>query len=143
MKRIYLKILIWRIFRRNRNKLPTKSDITNPKMEYDIMCGGFFWEDEGFMHNSDLARIFGFVINYRTRIVVGSSNNLSIMESEKFDKQIFKMAKKYFPNWIGFDESRCSYNPELGDRMVRIIKVGNWRLNKVLKEDDERNANAK
>ncbi len=45
------------------------------------------------------------------------------------------MAKKYFPNWIGFDESRCSYNPEIADRMIRIRKVADWRFQRLLDEE--------
>jgi hypothetical protein len=122
----------------NRNSLPTKSDKKEPKMEYDIMSGGFYWDDEGFMNSPGLVSVWGFVINYRTRLTVGPAYDVPIMETEKFDRQIYKMAKRYFPDWIGFQESRCSYNAELAGRMIRIIKVGNWRLEKTLKEDDER-----
>ena len=40
------------------------------------------------------------------------------------------MAKKYFPNWIGFNENRCSYNPELSDKIKRIRKVAEWKIDK-------------
>jgi len=119
----------------NRNKLPTTSDIINPKMEYDVMSGAFHWEDEGLLYYPDLASAFNYVVNYRTSLVVGPSNNISVMESVNFDKQIFKMAKKYFPDWIGFHESRCSYDPQLAGRMMRIIKVANWRLEKFMNEE--------
>lgn len=48
---------------------------------------------------------------------------------------MFKLAKIHFPDWIGFDSERCSYNPELANRILRIQKVAKWQLNKMF--DDE------
>ncbi|CAL2079140.1 hypothetical protein [Tenacibaculum sp. 190524A02b] len=94
-------------------------------MEYETMSGAFIWEDEGLwkVKNHHLADAFKYVIHHRMKLVVGSGNDVGVMRSKSFDKQIFRMAKKYFPNWIGFDEYRCTYNPELADRMMRIRKV--------------------
>ncbi len=132
-----LKIWIWITFLRNKNSLPTKSKIINPKMEHEGMSGAFIWEDEGLweVRNHHLTDAFKYVIHHRMKLVVGSENNVGVMRSKSFDKQIFQMAKKYFPNWIGFDKSRCSYNPELADRMMRIRKVADWRFQKLLNEE--------
>lgn len=104
-------------------------------MELEGLSGAFIWEDEGLWEiNHHLADAFKYVIHHRMKLVVGSANDVGAMRSKNFDKQIFEMAKKYFPDWIGFDESRCSYNPELADRMMRIKKVGDWRFEKLLNE---------
>ncbi len=137
MMNLILKIWIWITFLKNKNSLPTKSNIINPKMEHEGMSGAFIWEDEGLweVRNHHLTDAFKYVIHHRMELVVGSENDVGVMRSKGFDKQIFEMAKKYFPNWIGFDKSRCSYNPELADRMMRIRKVADWRFQKLLNEE--------
>lgn len=130
-----LKTRIWIIFIRNKEILPTKSKIINPKMEYEAISGAFIWEDEGLweLRNHNLKGAFKYVLNYRMKLVVGPDNeNVGVMRSKSFDRSIFEMAKKYFPNWIGFDESRCSYNSEIEDRIIRIKKVETWRYQKLL-----------
>jgi hypothetical protein len=64
------------------------------------------------------------------QLIVESDDDVGVMRSKSFDKSVFEMAKKYFPNWIGFDKSRCSYNSELRDRILRIKKVEKWRFEK-------------
>jgi len=64
------------------------------------------------------------------KLIAGSDNDVGVMRSKSFDKKIFEMAKKHFPNWIGFDKSRCSYDSELADRIMRIRKVADWRFQK-------------
>ena len=54
------------------------------------------------------------------------------MRSYSFDKHIFEMAKRNYPDWIGFDKSRSSYNPEIAERILRIRKVVDWRFQKLL-----------
>ncbi|GGG05097.1 hypothetical protein GCM10011344_01840 [Dokdonia pacifica] len=105
-------------------------------MEHEGMSGAFIWEDEGLweVRSHHLIDAFKYVIHHRMTLVVGPENDVGVMRSKKFDKHIFEMAKKYFPNWIGFDESRCSYNPEIADRMMRIRKVAYWRFQKLLDE---------
>lgn len=137
IKNLILKLWIWRTFIIHKGKLPTKSEMSNPKMEYEGFSGAFIWEDEGLWEtNHLLANAFKYVIHHRMTLVIGSKNDVSVMRSKKFDKQIFEMAKKYFPNWIGFDISRCSYNTDVADRMMRIRKVANWKFQKLLNEEN-------
>jgi hypothetical protein len=132
-----LKTWIWITFIRSKELLPTESNITNPKMEYETMSGAFIWEDEGLWEcrNHHLVDAFKYVINHRMKLVIGHNSDAGVMRSKTFDETIFKMAKKHFPNWIGFNESRCSYDPKLADRMLRIIKVANWRIDKLMNEE--------
>ena len=137
IKNLILKLWIWRTFIIHKGKLPTKSEMSNPKMEYESFSGAFIWEDEGLWEtNHLLADAFKYVIHYRMTLIVGSKNDVGVMRSKKFDKQIFEMAKKYFPNWIGFDVSRCSYNTDVADRIMRIRKVADWRFQKLLNEEN-------
>jgi hypothetical protein len=137
LKNLILKLLFWRAFIMHKGKLPTKSEMSTPKMEYEVMSGAFIWEDEGLWEiNPHLADAFKHVIYHRMTLVVGSKNDVGAMRSKKFDKQIFEMAKKYFPNWIGFDASRCSYNSDVADRIMRIRKVADWKLQRFLNEED-------
>lgn len=136
VKNIILKIWYWKIFKTNKNILPTKSELVNPKMEYETMSGSFIWEDEGLWEtHHHFANAFRHVINYRTKLVLGPTNNFEALSSGNFDKQVFELAKKHYPDWIGFNESRCSYNPKLADRMMRIIQVANWRIDKLMNDE--------
>ena len=73
-------------------------------MEHEGMSGAFIWEDEGLWEhtNHHLINAFKYVIHHRIKLIVGPENDVGVMRSKKFDRQIFEMAKKYFPNWIGF-----------------------------------------
>lgn len=137
IKNSILKIWFWITFLKNKEKLPTASKMINPKMEYEVMSGAFIWEDEGLweLRNHHMTSAFKYVINYRMSLVVGEDNDAGCMRSRRFDRQMFKMAKRFFPNWIGFDKSRCTYNPEIAERMMRIIKVANWRMEKMFDEE--------
>ncbi|CAL2063696.1 hypothetical protein [Tenacibaculum sp. 190524A05c] len=134
---LYLYIKIWFIFFRYKNSLPTNSDIKNPAMEIDGWSLNFYWDDEGLLETKfPLIQGFQFVISYRTSLVIGLNNNEhGYLRSEKFDRSIYKLAKKYFPNWIGFQPSRNTYNPELSERMLRIQKVAIWRFEKDIDKD--------
>ena len=105
-------------------------------MEYEIFSGAFIWEDEGLWDckNHHLLDAFKYVINHRMKLIVGPDNDVGYMRSYAFDKKIFDMAKRFHPDWIGFDTSRCSYNQELTERIIRIKKVANWRLQKILND---------
>ncbi|AWA31090.1 hypothetical protein HYN48_13890 [Flavobacterium magnum] len=134
MKDFILKTWILICFIRNKQTLPTKSKISNPKMEYEMMSGAFIWEDEGLwdLKNHHLKDAFKYVISHRMNLVVNPENYVGAMRSKSFDKNIFEMAKKYFPNWIGFEKSRCSYNSKLEDRILRIKKVEKWKFEKMI-----------
>lgn len=129
-----LKTWIWITFIRNKETLPTKSETINPKMDFEVMSGSIYWEDEGLfeLRNHHLQDAFKYVLNHRMKLIVGSDNDIGVMRSTSFDKSIFEMAKKHFPNWIGFDNSRCSYNSEFEDKILRIKKVEKWRFQKIL-----------
>jgi len=136
IKDLILKTWIWIIFLIRKEKLPTVSKAINPKMEEEGMSGAFIWDDEGLweLKNHHLLDAFKYVINHRMKLVVGSENDVGFMRSYSFDKQIFKLAKRFHPDWVGFDKSRCSYNQELAERIIRIKKVADWRFQKILNE---------
>ena len=133
---IFLGIRFWFALFSHRNSLPVTSDIVDPKMEYEGMSGSIYWEDEGFPNPSYyLTRAFTHVLHYRTCLIVGSSNKIAGYGSKYFNKLIFKLAKIYFPDWIGFKESRCSYSVERADRIMRIEKVAEWRLKRMFDKE--------
>ena len=116
----------------HKNSLPKETKISNPKMEIEGMSWAVHWEDEGISNPSyNLTCAFIYVIHYRTCLIVGDSSRIAGYGPRGFNKQMFKLAKFYFPDWIGFDKERCSYNPELANRILRIQKVAAWRLNKM------------
>ncbi|MBW1299034.1 hypothetical protein [Aquimarina litoralis] len=117
--------------------MPKETNILNPKMEIEGMSWAVYWEDEGLPSplSRHLTRAFVHVINYRTYLIVGDSSKIEGYGPKNFDKLMFKLAKFYFPDWIGFNKQRCSYDAELGNRILRIQKVAEWRFKKML--DDE------
>lgn len=137
IKNFILKTWIWFTFLRNKESLPTESKMINPKMEYECMSGAFTWEDEGLweLRNHHLQDAFKYVINHRMKLIVGTDKDVGFMRSLSFDKKIYEMAKKHFPNWIGFNKSRCSYNSELENRILRIKKVEKWKYQKLMNEE--------
>ncbi len=131
------KIIIKKRFKAHKNSLPKESNIIDPKMEYDAIKGAVYWEDEGLMESGlDLANALGPVICFRTHLITYPVNEIENNDFNKFDKQIFTLAKQYFPDWIGFSQRRCSYNPELSDRIKRMRKVSEWQLNKLMTEEN-------
>ena len=103
----------------------------NPKMEYTPLTDADFWEDEGLIEcHSDLGNVFSQVIFHRTELITG----VAALSNEH--KRYFYLAKKYFPNWIGFDSSRCAYNAERTERILRIRKVSQWKIDKILNDID-------
>ncbi|AGC75192.1 hypothetical protein DDD_0065 [Nonlabens dokdonensis DSW-6] len=129
-------IWYWKILWTHRNKLPEKLEIKNPKLQYEGMSGAFFWEDENLWElRYPLTEPFKSVLCHRTKLVLGTQSQIENFSSSKFDKSIFQLAKNYFPDWIGFEESRCTYHPKSANRMIRILKVADWRMEKLMNED--------
>ena len=136
IKGLLLKFRIWIIFVTNKEKLPAESKIINPKVEYENTSGALIWEDEGLWEcqNIKLKHAFKYVICYRMTLMVSPDKDIGFLRSKEFDKSIFKMAQKFFPNWIGFKEERCTYNFQIEDRILRIKRVEEWRYDKLYKE---------
>lgn len=136
IKDFILKTWFWIVLIKNKETLPKVSKIVNPKMKYEILSGAIYWEDEGLeeIRNHHLSSVFKYVMNHRMQLIVGEDNDVGVLRSKKFDRTIFKMVKSYFPNWVGYDESRCSYNSEFTERILRIKKVEERRINKFFNE---------
>ncbi len=108
--------------------LPEKQG-ESPKTEYHLFADGVYWSDEGLDSiDSDLEDVFREVINYRTDLL--TSDSISNC------KRAYELAKHYFPSWVGFIESRNSFNPEIADRIRRIRKVSNKKIDKFFSNDD-------
>ena len=136
VKSIVRQVYVKRIFKKYKNSLPTCSQLENPKMDYHILADAVVWEDEGIENSpSELENMLRYVINYRKNLIVYQN-----FESEKealkaIGRKEFELAKKYFPNWIGFHHKRCSYHPELSERIQRIRKVSEWKMEKLMNSD--------
>ncbi len=132
-ERIIQELFIRRTFRKYKNSLPTKSDSENPKFDYHVLADAIVWKDEGIEKcNPKLENALRYALNYRTNLIVYEYFELEKETSKNIGKRTFKLAKKYFPKWIGFNQNRCSYNPELSDRIKRIRKVSKWKIDKVM-----------
>lgn len=129
IKRILQNASIKRTFKRHRNSLPEKSCLSNPKMEYHALANAVLWTDEGLTEcHPNLENAFRFVLYYRTNLITGKTN------TGNSDKRYFELAKRYFPKWIGFESSRCSYNAERSHRIERIRKVSDWKIDKIMND---------
>ena len=133
---IYFHVWYWWIFRKYRNSLPTRFNNPKPKLEYEALAQAFYWEDEGLLEAPyHLGQAFRYVIVHRTQLLVGNECDAGCLLSKRFDRILFNRAKKYFPDWIGFQDSRCTPNPELANRLMRIRVVAEWQMDKMF--DDE------
>ncbi|SHI31525.1 hypothetical protein [Aquimarina spongiae] len=137
VEKIIQDLFIRKAFKKYKNSLPTKSDSENPKMDYHVLADAVVWEDEGIEKcNPKLENALRYALNYRTKLIVNENFETQKENSKSIEKRTFKLAKKYFPNWVGFNENRCSYNPELSDRIKRIRKVSEWKIDKLMNSDD-------
>ncbi len=110
------------ILERNRDSFPSGRWLVSPKMEYHVFADAVFWADEFPAEMpTELENAFRLVLNHRTSLLVG--------EIGRFD-EVWAVAQKYFPSWVGFAQERCSYDPEIADRIRRIRRVANWRIRK-------------
>ena len=117
------------LFLKNQDFLPESSNIENPKMQYHVLADGVFWEDEGFNEmDRNLSNVFRIVINYRTDLITNAS------KPNQLYQRVFELAKRYYPNWVGFKEERRVYNENLAKRIERIRKVSNWKMDKKINE---------
>tara|TARA_R110001632_G_scaffold221815_1_gene352575 strand:+ start:6659 stop:7093 length:435 start_codon:yes stop_codon:yes gene_type:complete len=136
-ERIIQELFIRRAFRKYKDSLPTKSDSENPKFDYHVLADAIIWEDEGIEKcNPKLENALRYALNYRTNLIANKGFEAKNDNSEKIGKRTFKLAKNYFPNWIGFNENRCTYNSELSDRIKRIRKVSEWKIDKVMNYEE-------
>jgi len=121
----YLK----QLFQDFEGALPEGMQQENSVMKYNVLADGVYWTDEGLdgIH-WELSNAFRLVLNYRTKLLTNEKNNEN--------KSEYYLAKKYFPKWIGFSESRCSFNEELTSKIKRIQKVSNYKIDKAFKESD-------
>lgn len=133
VERITQELLMRRVFKKYKNSLPTHTVSENPKMDYHILADAVFWDDEGIEKcKPELENALRYALNYRTRLIVSENIGLEKEQSYTIGKRIYKLAKKYFPDWIGFNKNRCSYNPELSEKIKRIRKVSEWKVKKVM-----------
>ena len=128
-EQIIQEFFIRRAFRKYKGSLPIKSDLENPKFEYHVLADGIVWEDEGIEKcNPKLENALRYVINYRTNLIANKESKIKSDNSRNIGLRSFEMAKEYFPNWVGFKESRCSYNSEISDKIKRIRKVSERKI---------------
>lgn len=133
---IILVLFLW--YRRTfKGALRTVSIKEAPKIKYEILSGSFYWNDEG------LEEFYGGKIDvlkslllYRT-FLLEHGNQKPLSTNLKIYRRIFNSIKKSNPDWVGFQKSRCSYNPEIADRMRRIRKVSKWKTERFFEEADK------
>jgi len=126
-----------RVFRKNKNSLPTQSVSEKPKMNYHVLADAVVWNDEGIEKcDPELENALRYALNYRTNLIVDENFVIKKKNSKRIEKRTFELAKKYFPDWIGFERNRCEYNSELSDRIKRIRKVSQWKIEKLMNSDE-------
>lgn len=92
-------------------------------MKYHVFADAVFWADEFPAEMpTELENAFRLVLNHRTSLLVG--------EIGRFD-EVWAVARTYFPSWVGFAKERCSYDPEIADRIRHIRRVANWRIQRI------------
>mgnify|MGYP007079439012 CR=1 FL=1 len=131
------ELLTRRVFKKFKNSLPTKFVSKNPKMDYHVLADAVVWNDEGIETcHPELENALRYALNYRTNLIVEENFNFKKENLNSPGKRTFELAKKYFPNWIGFDKNRCEFNPQLSERIKRIRKVSEWKIEKLTNSEE-------
>ncbi|CAM1345132.1 hypothetical protein [Tenacibaculum amylolyticum] len=133
----YISFVARWYFIKYRNQLIRSSYIIDSKVTYYAMPGGMIWEDEyedRLLHK--ISNILGFAIVYRTKLLKYPDYEKRTKHLNDKHKTVFYLAKKYFPDWIGFQKSRCSYSSKLSSKIYRIEKVVSWRVKRFEQELD-------
>jgi hypothetical protein len=100
---------------------------------FELLSGALIWSDERKLDSFDAVCALRPVWNYRTGLLLG--------EPPARFEAAWSRAKELFPEWIGFDPSRCTPTPELtalarklqskGDREIdkcdRLMRREEWR----------------
>ena len=103
--------------------LPHKPE-KNSRTQYHVMADAIFWDDEGIKNlNSKLGNSFRCILHHRTSLITGTP--------EEIYAKVYNIAKQYFPEWVGFSEDRTTYCPELADRIERIRKASNYKIEQI------------
>ena len=128
---------IKRVFKKHKNSLPSVSKLENSKMDYHVLADAVIWEDEGIEKiPPELENMLRYVLNYRTNLITHQNFEFEQGVSKVIGRKEFELAKKYFPDWIGFQGNRCSYSPELLERIQRIRKISEWKIEKLMNSDE-------
>ncbi|MEM9022690.1 MAG: hypothetical protein AAGB22_03050, partial [Bacteroidota bacterium] len=102
------------------------------KLKYHVLADGVYWNDEGLEDlKPGLSNAFRFVLNHRTNLLAGSES------SNELSQHVFDLAKRYYPNWIGFREDRCRFDQQLSARIGRIRAVSEWKIEKHFRESED------
>ncbi|MCJ8328862.1 MAG: hypothetical protein HRT89_10530 [Lentisphaeria bacterium] len=101
--------------------------------QYDVMSDSIIWFDEWLLGLPvELTWTLRMVYHHRSAIICGEEEN-----SEW--KDIYDMGKLYFPKWRGYRKRRNQYCPKKSDRLKRIRKVSDWKIDKIINEVDKEN----
>ena len=86
-----------------------------PQLLFHLMADGVFWSDE-FPDRLpwELENVRRVVINHRTSLLTGEKGTYP---------EVWEVARRHFPRWIGFDTERSTPQPELARRIARLRRV--------------------
>ncbi len=117
------------VFAAHGSTLRRKLWVLKPRMEYHVLADAVFWTDEyPLASNFDVENAFRLILNHRTSLLTD--------EEGRFP-DAWRIARKYFPQWIGFRQKRCTYDKETSHRITRIRRVSKWRINKFFAETED------
>ena len=117
-----------KIFQDFSGTLPNKVEKNTSEMKYHLLADGVYWTDEGIEEaHWELSNIFRFVLNYRTTLLTGEGSSKC--------RSVYFLARKFFPDWVGFQKERTTYNEEYAERIRRLRKVSQYKIEKLFKED--------
>ncbi len=120
---------IKQILKRHQSGFRRRRGVLQPKMEYHMLADAVYWTDDFPVNiHCDLENAFRLVLNHRTSLLTN--------ERGRFP-EAWALARQYFPRWIAFEDERCRFNPEFADRIARIRRVSNRRVERFFAELDE------
>lgn len=116
----------------NRKRIPW-----NIAWKYEIMSDAIIFLDEWTLSlPTELNNCLRAIFHHRAAIICGE-------EEQSEYKEAYELGKVYFPKWRGYRKKRNQFCPVKSERLKRIRKVSNWKMEKMFKEMDEYEENEK
>ena len=91
---------------------------------YEYLSGGLVWSDETNV-SFDTINVLRPLFNHRSVLILGTNDQTWAA--------YWRIANDLFPNWIGFQASRCESTPSLR----KLIRAGRLRMHRECRELEE------
>lgn len=98
----------------------------NATFFYDMMADGAWWSDET-PKEFEAVSALRMVVRHRTCVICGIESPFG---------EAWDIAKKLFPEWVGFREERCRPSAEVVEQIKAMLVKGKREVEKMFRAAD-------